>query len=67
MLETAASDGDQPDTMVLPKRQENLYETGKTMKNVYYENFQKFLLWFSRLRTQHGLREDVGLIPGLAQ
>ena len=28
---------------------------------------QKFLLWLSRLRTQHGVHEDAGLIPGLVQ
>ena len=27
----------------------------------------QFLLWLSRLRTQHGLCEDVGSISGLAQ
>ena len=27
----------------------------------------KFLLWPSRLRTQHSIHEDAGLIPGLVQ
>ena len=27
----------------------------------------EFLLWLSRLRTQHSVSEDVGSIPGLAQ
>ena len=27
----------------------------------------EFLLWLSRLRTQHSVRGDAGLIPGLAQ
>ena len=28
---------------------------------------QEFLLWFSKLRTWHSVREDVGSIPGLTQ
>ena len=28
---------------------------------------EEFPLWLSRLRTQHSVHEDVGLIPGLAQ
>ena len=28
--------------------------------------FEEFLLWLSELKTLHSLREDVGLIPGLA-
>ena len=28
---------------------------------------KEFLLWFSRVRTQHNVCEDSGLIPGLAQ
>ena len=31
------------------------------------ENPEFPLLWFSRLRTQHRVREDAGSIPGLAQ
>ena len=31
------------------------------------ELFWKLPLWLSGLKTEHGLREDVGLIPGLAQ
>ena len=27
----------------------------------------EFLWWFSWVRTQQSVREDVGLIPGLAQ
>ena len=27
----------------------------------------EFLLWLSRLRTQHNVHEDVGSIPGLTQ
>ena len=27
----------------------------------------EFPLWLSRLRNQHSVHEDVGLIPGLAQ
>ena len=27
----------------------------------------EFPLWFSELRTQHSVREDTGLIPGLTQ
>ena len=27
----------------------------------------EFLLWLSRLRAQHSVREDVGLIRGLTQ
>ena len=27
----------------------------------------EFLLWLSRLRTQHSVCEDVGSIPGLTQ
>ena len=27
----------------------------------------EFLLWFGGLRTRHSVREDAGLIPGLAQ
>ena len=27
---------------------------------------EEFLLWLSRLRTQHSVREDAGSIPGLA-
>ena len=30
-------------------------------------NVQEFALWLSWLRTQHGVCEDGGLIPGLAQ
>ena len=30
-------------------------------------NFLEFLLWLSRLRTQHSVCKDSGLIPGLAQ
>ena len=29
--------------------------------------FWDFLLWFSRLRTQHRVCEDVSSIPGLAE
>ena len=28
---------------------------------------EEFLLWLSKLKTLHSLREDVGLIPGLTQ
>ena len=28
---------------------------------------QEFLLWLSRLRTQHSVHEDVGSTPGLTQ
>ena len=29
--------------------------------------FMEFSLWLRQSRTQHGLREDAGSIPGLAQ
>ena len=29
--------------------------------------FEEFLLWLSRLRTQHSIHEDMGSIPGLTQ
>ena len=36
---------------------------------VIYNNVkpQKFLLWLSRLKTQHSVHEDVGWIPGFTQ
>ena len=40
------------------------------MKNTLTETNEKnkkFLLWFSRLRTQHCVREDAGSIPCLTQ
>ena len=27
----------------------------------------EFSLWFNGLKTQHGVHEDMGLIPGLTQ
>ena len=31
------------------------------------KNTKEFPLWLSRLRTQHSVHEDEGLIPGLTQ
>ena len=36
-------------------------------KIMYQDQVSEFLLWLSRLRTQHSLDEESGLIPGLFQ
>ena len=39
-----------------------------TLKLVFKKRKKEaFLLWLSRLRTQHNIREDAGSIPGLTQ
>ena len=38
-----------------------------TLSNSKLWKILEFPLWLSRLRTHHSVREDVGLIPGLAQ
>ena len=43
----------------------NTSEPHRTSPQHKEQEIREFPLWLSRLRTRHGLREDVGSIPGL--
>ena len=52
---------------VLPLSLQKKHGSADTLILTPRDGFQEFALWLSRLRIQHSLPEDAGLIPGLTQ
>ena len=57
----------QPGSRKLRNTRKKFLENGAYTYWLENEEDEEFLLWLSRLRTQHSVCEDADSIPGLAQ